>query len=144
VNANDGRIAKISVAKTGGDLQEFAPNAPDAGPAPPAGNFDVVLEMEAGGNVGGRYHLFVSCYDLTAGSSSPAMAPPVGPLNGPGEFAQGPWFNGGATSDWQFDQTVTITVPGGVQGHVFRYLAALVADNHQIIDIKESALFVLV
>src|SRR5437879_9270480 len=79
VNANDGRIAKISVAKTGGDLQEFAPNAPDAGPAPPAGAFDVVLEMEAGGNVGGRYHLFVSCYDLTAGASSAAMAPPVGP-----------------------------------------------------------------
>jgi hypothetical protein len=69
---------------------------------------------------------------------------PGSPLNGAGQFAVGPWSSGGATGDFTFDQTVTITVPAGVQGHVFSYIIALVSTNFQIVDTAQSALFTLV
>jgi hypothetical protein len=52
MNANDARIAKLTVAQTGGDIQEVAPNAPATGVGPPAPNFDLV-----------------SAYDLTCRSA---------------------------------------------------------------------------
>lgn len=145
MNVNDARIAKIAVAKTGGDLQEVAPNAPDSGAGKPAPDFDLVLEMEAGASVGGNYNLTCSCYDWTAGDVSAAMAPGA-PLNGAGQFAVGPWaVSGGATGDFTFDQTATVKVPkSGVQGHVFSYIIALVSANFQIVDTAQSELFTLV
>jgi hypothetical protein len=143
MNANDARIAKLTVAKSGGDLQEVAPNAPDTGTGTPAPAFDLVLEMEAGANVGGNYTLTCTCYDHTAGAANPAMDPGP-PLNGAGQFAVAPWASGGATNDFTFDQTVSINVPGGVSGHVFSYTIALVSANFQQVDTAQSPLFTLV
>ena len=141
MNANDARISRLYVTNTGGDVQEAAPNAPNGGP--PATNFDLTLEMEQGLAVAGGYTLVINCYDVTAGDNNAAMAPPTGPLNGPGNFAVAPWVAqpGG---DQTFDQTVTIAVPTGVQRHVFYYTMALVSNNNQIIDIKDSEPFILV
>ena len=142
MNNNDARIAKLTVAQTGGDVQEVAPNAPSAvgGPAP---SFDLVLEMEAGSAVGGNYTLTCTCFDHTAGASNPAMDPGP-PLNGAGQFAVAPWNPNPATNEYTFDQTVTINVPGGVSGHVFSYSIALVSANYQQVDAEESPLFILV
>jgi hypothetical protein len=142
VNVNDASISRLYVVKTNGDVQEDAPNVPPAPPGPPAGTFNLVLEMEAGGAVGGQYDLHVVSYDQTAGAVNNAMKPPVGVLNGTGNFAAPPWNI--SLGDWTFDQQVQINVPAGVSGHIFQYVAALVSHNYQQVDIKESELFVLV
>jgi hypothetical protein len=144
MNSNDARIAKITVAKTGGDIQEVAPNAPDTGVGSPAPAFDLVLEMEAGASVGGGYTLTCTAFDHTLGAANTAMDPGP-PLNGPGTFAGAPWVvSGGATGDFTFDETASIQVPAGVQGHVFSYTISLVSVNHQQIDTKQSPFFTLV
>ena len=144
MNSNDARIAKITVAKTGGDIEEVAPNAPNFGPGSPAPAFDLVLEMEAGGSVGGNYTLTCTAFDHTLGAANPAMDP-LPPLNGPGTFAVAPWVvSGGASPDYIFDETVSIQVPAGVQGHVFSYTISLVSASHQQIDTKQSPFFTLV
>jgi hypothetical protein len=143
MNANDARIAKLTVAQTGGDIQEVAPNAPATGVGPPATNFDLVLEMEAGSSVGGNYTLTCTCFDHTAGARNPAMDP-GSPLNGTDQFAGPNWSPNTATNENTFDQTVTIPVPGGVSGHVFSYTVALVSANGQQVDAIESPLFILV
>jgi hypothetical protein len=150
MNVNDARIAKLTVAQTGGDVQEVAPNAPATGVGGPAPNFDLVLEMEAGSSVGGNYTLTCTCFDHTAGARNPAMEPPSPPvppgsfLNGPGQFAVPPWTPNITTNENTFDQTATIAVPAGVSGHVFSYTIALVSANGQQVDAIESPLFVLV
>jgi hypothetical protein len=143
MNVNDARIAKLTVAQTGGDVQEVAPNAPATGVGAPAPNFDLVLEMEAGSSVGGNYTLTCRCFDHTAGAPNPAMDPP-GPLNGPGTFAVPPWTPNVTTNENTFDETRTINVPPGVSGHVFSYTIALVSANGQQVDAIASPLFVLV
>src|SRR5689334_11671449 len=143
MNVNDARIAKLTVAQTGGDVQEVAPNAPATGVGSPAPDFDLVLEMEAGSSVGGNYTLTCTCFDHTAGARNPAMDPPP-PLNGPGQFAVSPWTPNTTTNENTFDETSTIPVPGGVSGHVFSYTIALVSANGQQVDAIESPLFILV
>jgi hypothetical protein len=142
---NEARISRLYVVKSGGDVQDATPNAPDQPPNPPALTFNLVLEMEAGGAVAGQYDLHVVAYDLTAGAVNNTMKPPVGVLNGAGNFAAAPWNV--SLGDWTFDQQVPINVPqggNGVTGHIFKYVAALVSHNYQQVDIKESELFVLV
>ena len=139
---NEARISRLYVVKTGGDVQDATPNAPDNPPNPPAQNFNLVLEMEAGGAVAGQYDLHLVAYDLTAGAVNNAMKPPVGVLNGTANFAAPPWNI--SLGDWAFDQQDKINVPAGVSGHIFNYVAALVSHNYQQVDIKESELFVLV
>ena len=145
MSVNDARISRLYVTKTGGDVQDATPNAPDNPPAAAANNFDLFLEMEAGGAVGGKYDLHVTAYDVTAGAVNNAMAPPPPPasfLNGPGDFATAPWTP--VLGDWTLDQRTTIPVPVNVSGHIFKYVAALVSRNYQQVDIKESEPFVLV
>jgi hypothetical protein len=143
MNVNDARIAKLTVAQTGGDIQEVAPNAPSTGVGPPAPNFDLVLEMEAGSSVGGNYTLTCTCYDHTAGARNATMDPPA-PLNGLDQFAGPNWTPNIATNENNFDQTVTIAVPAGVSGHVFSYTISMVSANGQQVDAIESPLFILV
>jgi hypothetical protein len=143
MNTNDARIAKLTVAQTGGDVQEVAPNAPATGVGPPAPNFDLVLEMEAGSSVGGSYTLTCTCFDHTAGAANNAMKPGA-PLNGTDTFAGPNWVGNTATNENTFDNTVTISVPGGVSGHVFSYTIALVSANGQQVDTTQSPLFTLV
>jgi hypothetical protein len=140
VNYNDARISRVYVTETGGTVPDDTPNAPVA-PNPPATNFDLHLEMEAGGGVAGGYKLLVTAEDVTAGANNAAMAPPAGPLNGAGNFATAPWVVSGG--DWDFGQKATITVPPGVNEHMFRYNVALLSNNFQISDTAQSDLFIL-
>ncbi len=142
MNFNDARISRLYVTKTGGDVQNASPNAPVNGVGNPDPDFGLTLEMEAGAGVAGAYSLLVTAYDVSLGSNNNAMKPPTGPLNGPGTFATPPWIV--AAGDRTFDQTVTISVPPNVREHVFHYTVALVSDNNQIVDIKESEPFILV
>lgn len=140
---NDARISRLYVTKHGGDVQDATPNAPDQPPNAPAPTFDVTLEMEAGGAVAGQYKLQVVAYDVSAGARNPAMDPPAASnLNGTGAFATAPWQV--VLGDWTFDQTAQITVPSNTSGHIFFYTAALMSNNFQIVDVKESEHFVLV
>lgn len=143
MNANDARIAKLTVAQSGGDIQEVAPNAPATGTSSPGTAFDLVLEMEAGGSVAGNYNLTCTCFDHTDGVHVAAMDPGA-PLNGSDNFQSANWFQNTTTNELNFDNTVSIGVPGGKSGHVFSYTVALVSTNGQQVDTTQSPLFTLV
>lgn len=140
VNFNDARISRLYVTPTGSEVQDDSPNAPNTGVV---NQFDLHLEMEAGGGVTGDYQLFTIAYDVTTGANEPALDPPAGFLNGPGDFGvDPPWVATG--NDRFFDQFETITIPNTVPNHIFYYTVALVADNNQIVDIATSDPFILV
>lgn len=143
MNNNDARIAKLTVAQSGGDIQEVAPNAPPTGTSPPATSFDLVLEMEAGGSVAGNYTLTTTCFDHTDGVHVSAMDP-APPLNGTDNFQSSNWVQNTTTNELNFDNTVPIAIPGGKSGHVFSYTVALVSTNGQQVDATQSPLFTLV
>jgi hypothetical protein len=141
-NFNDARISRIYVTQTGVDVQDDSPNA--APPGAPAANFDLHLEMEAGGGVAGKYTLFTIAYDVTTGNNEPLLDPPVaGRLNGPNEdFAvDPPWKLTG--NDRHFEEKETIAVPATAKNHIFYYTVALVSDNAQIVDVAQSDHFIL-
>jgi len=144
MNFNDARISRLYVTPTNVDVQDDSPNANP--PGPPAGNFDLHLEMEAGGGVAGGYKLFTIAYDVTTGNNNTALDPPAGRLNGPGNFGvDPPWALTG--NDRFFQEKQNITIPTGaaaVPNHIFYYTVALVADNFQIVDIAQSEPFILV
>jgi hypothetical protein len=141
MNFNDARISRLYVTPTNVDVQDDSPNANP--PGPPAANFDLHLEMEAGGGVAGGYTLFTIAYDVTAATNNAALAPPAGDLNGAGNFGvDPPWKLTG--NDRFFEEKETIAVPAGVQNHVFYYTVALVSGNQQIVDIATSEPFILV
>jgi hypothetical protein len=140
VNFNDARISRVYVTPKDAQVQDDSPNAITPNPI---NQFDLHLEMEAGFGVGGGYQLFTIAYDVTTGANEPALDPPVNFLNGPGNFGiDPPWAAQG--NDRFFDQFETITIPNTVPNHIFYYTVALVADNHQIVDIATSDSFILV
>ena len=98
VNFNDARISRVYVTPTGVQVQDDSPNAPSTGVV---NQFDLHLEMEAGGGVAGPYELFTIAYDVTTGANEPALDPPPGALNGPGDFGVAPWVT---TTDFFFDR----------------------------------------
>jgi hypothetical protein len=140
VNFNDARISRLYVTPPGVDVQDDSPNAPNTGVV---NQFDLHLEMEAGGGVTGDYQLFTIAYDVTTGANEPALDPPAGALNGPGQFNAAPWV-GSAAADRIFEQFETITIPTTVPNHIFYYTVALVNENQQIVDIATSDSFILV
>lgn len=145
MNANDARLVRLYATETGGEVEDNTPTAPGSGTAPPATSFDLLLEAEAGQNVGSsgiEYSLDIVAYDVTAGDNEPALNPTI-----PAQK-----FNAGDTgSVWKQSgtnfvsrQRFPITVPNAQQGHTIRYTATLVSKNRQIVSFIESAPFVLV
>jgi hypothetical protein len=116
-------------------VQNNEPNADG-----PAGNYQLHLQAVAGdplGDSGTDYKLQIDCIDenlaqrnagLSVGSVAQSFAAPL-------------WVKVG--DDFKTDQTFTINVPAGVEGHLFRYVATLVSDNGDIISFIESNQFVL-
>jgi hypothetical protein len=136
-NFNDAEITGLYVSASGAPgIQDDAPNAPGGG------DFDVTVEMVAGGALATqKYHLHTTCANVSAAASAPALNP-GGPLNGTHEFGVAPWAGGPAT--FTFKKPVKITLaPGAGKGDVYQYTAALVSSTGQVVSTLQSDLFVL-
>jgi hypothetical protein len=143
-NFNDAEITDLYVSATSAPgVQDDAPNAPAIG-GPAGTQFDVTLEMVAGGGLTGPYTLWITCSNVSDTKPAPAaMVPGSGPLNGPYNFEKPPWDNP-APGLWTFHHHETINIPAGAGDKVYRYTAALVSSNNQVVSIKQSDLFILV
>jgi hypothetical protein len=139
MNFNDAEITSLYVSDPGTpvDIENDAPNSPAGG------KYNVTLEMVAGGGVAGPYRVHITCSDLTATASAPAVLIPGAPLNGAGAFAAPPWAAAGPLVN-VFNHTVAVgPEPPADKGHVYQYTAALFSNNGQIVSIKQSDPFVL-
>jgi hypothetical protein len=140
--ANDAELTELYTTETGVNVENNEPNALLGSPAP---DFDLRLQAVAGSVIGagsGDYTLRIWCVDETLAQPAPATM-------GPFEFDQE--YNADTGNDWlpsgpNFvkEQTIRITVPAGVEGHVFRYYASMVSDNDDVVSFIESNLFTLV
>jgi hypothetical protein len=142
MNANDARFSQLFVAGNNSKVQDDSPN--ESGGA--AGNdFDLLLKAEAGGvlgDSGAAYTLFITAYDVTAGTAEPDLNPFAVP-NKENFNAANNWVASG--DDFVKEEKYDINVGAGVtRGHVFQYTATLIADNFEVVAIIQSDLFVLV
>jgi hypothetical protein len=142
MNANDARFSQLFVAGNDSKVQDDSPN--ESGGA--AGNdFDLLLKAEAGGvlgDSGAAYTLFITAYDVTAGTAEPDLNPFAVP-NKENFNAANNWVASG--DDFVKEEKYDINVGAGVtRGHVFQYTATLIADNFEVVAIIQSDLFVLV
>jgi hypothetical protein len=141
---NDAEITSVySASVTLAEVEDNEPNTPPAGGGAPATTFDVVLEAVAGnaiGSSGANYTLTLTCIDETTGLPVGSMGRT---LNEQFNGASGWQLSGGAGNFFK-RAVANITVPGGVRGHVFRYVATLVSANNDIVSFKESNRFILV
>jgi hypothetical protein len=141
---NDAEITSVySASVTLADVEDNEPNTPAAGGGAPATTFDVVLEAVAGnaiGSSGANYTLTLTCVDETTGLPVGSMGRT---LNEQFNAGNGWQLSGGAGNFFK-RAVANIAVPGGVRGHVFRYVATLVSANNDIVSFKESNRFILV
>lgn len=143
MNANDARVSQLFVAANNSKVQDDSPN--ESGGA--AGNdFDLLLKAEAGGVIGdsgAAYNLFITAFDVTAGTAAPAGLNPFAAPNNENFDNAFNWLASG--DDFVKEEKYDIAIPGAVvRGHVFQYTATLIADNFEVIAIIQSDLFVLV
>jgi hypothetical protein len=143
-NFNDAEITDLYVGATSAPgVQDDAPNAPAIG-GPGGKQFDVTLEMVAGGGLAGPYTLLITCSNVSDTTAAPAtMVPGPGPLNGAYDFEKPPWESP-APGLWTFHHHATINVPAGATDKLYQYTAALVSSTNQVVSIKQSDLFILV
>jgi hypothetical protein len=144
MNANDARFSQLFVAADGSVVQDDSPNE-SGGTA--GDRYALLLKAEAGGvlgDSGAAYDLFITCYDVTAGTAQPLLNPFGSPSNENFEnAAPGNWKPSG--DDFVKEETYTITIdPAVVRDHVYQYTATLIADNNEVVSIIQSDLFVLV
>ena len=141
--ANDAEITDVYSASVALDVEDNEPNTPAPGVAPPNPTFDIQLEMVAGNVIGsgaGNYTLTITCIDETTGLPNGQLSvPPVVQ-----EFKLPLWVASTPAGNFFSKQKFTKTVPPGVQGHVFRYIATLVSENNDVVSFRESNRFILV
>jgi len=145
MSSNDAELTRIITASTGTTTEDTEPNTP-APAAPPATNFDLIVEGVAGNVTGAGlapYTLTLTCIDEVLAAPNAAMS--VGPLNqkfgDPGDGWTGPV---GAAGNLTLTKKLTITVPNGVRGHVFRYIGTLVDQPGNVVSFLHSNPFILV
>jgi hypothetical protein len=138
-NINDAEITSIYVSQTqSAGVQDDAPNTDGVTPAT---EFDVTLEMVAGGALASAgYTLTVSCTDVTTTASAPGLVPTFPPapatVSAPAWTPQGSYFT--------YSNNVTVPIPGGAGGgQVYQYTASLIFANGEVSSIKQSELFSL-
>ena len=126
----------------GSEVQDTSPN--EAGGVAVA-TFDLWLRAEAGEVIGGSgatYKLSITAFDVDAGVTAD-LSPFAANPNPEGFNAANNWVKTG--DDFFKRQKYDINIPATVQrGHVFRYMASLIADNFQIVSTLQSDLFALV
>jgi hypothetical protein len=149
MNANDARLVRLITVESGGLVEDSTPNVQAGNPAQ---TFDLILQAEAGRQVGGTqapYNLLVTALDLTAGSPAPAQLVPNVPANLL-SFSNPPWVPSPAANanNFLFNERFRIptagNLPGGLANHVFQYTAVLVTRDFNIVSLIQSNLFLLV
>jgi hypothetical protein len=133
--ANNADMTELYTSETGGVVQNNEPNADG-----PAATYQLHLQAVAGdplGDSGADYKLQIDCIDENLAQRNAGLS--VGTVAQ--QFAAPLWVKVG--DDFKTDQTFTINVPAGVEGHLFRYVATLVSNNGDIISFIESNKFVL-
>jgi hypothetical protein len=142
MNANDARFSQLFVA---GNNSKVEDNTPNESGGQPGNDFDLLLKAEAGGVIGdsgANYTLFITAYDVTAGTAEPDLNPFAAPKNENFNAANN-WVASG--DDFVKEEKYDINVGAGVtRGHVFQYTATMVSGNFEIVDIIQSNLFILV
>ncbi|MEO3855283.1 hypothetical protein [Acrocarpospora sp. B8E8] len=141
MNSQDARIARIYTTQKGNKVADQTPNAPDVAGNLAATSFDLVVEIEAGNNTmtGAPYTLTVTAVDDSIAGGVAALNPVIPAQS----FSSPPFQNVGL--DFVLVQTFNIPVPnGGVQGHLFHYVAVLHNATFQIVSTQTSEPFLLV
>jgi hypothetical protein len=140
VNVSDAKISRLFVAAGGSHVENVSPNA---GP-PRSDEFDLILEVEAGGVLGqsgGTYTLNITAINETRQQVVDALNPAGAPFNEAFNAAYG-WIASGF--EFLKVQAYDITVPAGLyRGDAFYYLATFCTSNFQIVAIKRSNPFIL-
>jgi len=148
MNANDARLVRLFTAETGSNVPDDTPNA---SLSTPQTTFDLVLEGEAGNNIGGTgapYTLTITCFDWSTGNlADPAMSPTVPAQTFDGNGAATLWKKSG--TNFLTQQVFRIpagagALPAGVKGHLFIYTVALVTQDFNIVSTTQSNLFLVV
>jgi hypothetical protein len=133
--ANNAEVTELYASETGGVVQGDQPNADG-----PAATYEVHVQAVAGdplGDSGTNYTLRIDCIDQNNSLRNAALS--VAPQAQ--QFDASKWVRVG--DDFKTDQTFLINVPGGVEGHLFRYVATLMSDNGDITAWAESDPFIL-
>lgn len=144
IDANGAALTDVYAASTGVDVKDEAPNSP-ASPNPAATSFELHVKGVAGfvlGSGNGPYTLTVTCIDDVLAEPKPPMS--IGPLSQTFGSSGDGWAAAGSAGNYVNEQTFTIPVPAGVQGHVFHYEARLVNPSGNIISFIRSDPFILV
>jgi hypothetical protein len=134
--SNNAELTEVFTAETGVNVQSNQPNADNKAPT-----YDVRLQAVAGdplGDSGSDYVLRIDCIDESLAQRNAALS--IGPLNQ--TFAAPTWVKVG--DDFKTEQRFTLTVPAGVEGHMFRYVATLVGVNDDVLSFIESDPYILV
>jgi hypothetical protein len=143
MNANDARISQLYVAADNSMVQDDTPN--ESG-GKKVDFYDLLLKAEAGGvlgDSGAAYNLFITAYDVTAGTAADVSLNPFAAPNDENFDGGDNWVASG--DDFVKEEKYDINIGAGVtRGHVFQYTATLIADNFEVISIVQSDLFVLV
>ena len=147
MNANDARLSRLFTAETGSKVPDDTPNASLGAPQT---TFDLVLEGEAGNNVGGTgapYTLTITCFDWSTGNlADPAMNPTIPAQTFDGNGAAVLWKKSGTNFLTQqvFRIPAAGALPAGVKGHLFTYTVSLVTQDFNIVSTAQSNLFLIV
>jgi hypothetical protein len=147
MNGNDARIVRLFTAQVGGVVEDNTPNAS----SPPATQFDLVLQAEAGGILGGsgaNYTLTFTAVNDDTVLPEVALNPTDSPFHEEWNLHDG-WRPSGhdfvktGTGEADGIMRYRITIPDRLTG-AFHYNARLVSDNLEVISFAQSNLFILV
>ena len=134
--SNTAQLTRLITVETGQTVQNNEPNSDG-----PVNTYDLLLEAVAGdplGDSGAGYTLRIDCIDQNDAvrNATLSLVPQIQ------AFDNSKWTKVG--DDFVSEQRFPITVPAGVEGHVFRYVATMVSDNNDILSFIESNQFLLV
>jgi hypothetical protein len=147
MNANDARLSRLFTAETGSKVPDDTPNASLGAPQT---TFDLVLEGEAGNNVGGTgapYTLTIACFDWSTGNlADAAMNPAIPAQTFDGNAGAVLWKRSGTNFVTQqvFRIPTAGNLPATVKGHLFIYTVSLVTQDFNIVSTAQSNLFLIV
>jgi hypothetical protein len=147
MNGNDARIVRMFTARTDGLVEDNTPNAS----SPIATRFDLILQAEAGGVLGGsgaNYALTIIAVNDDTVLPEPGLDPTGSPFHEEWSLEDG-WKPSGndfvKTGTGESDGIVRyrITIPGGLTG-ALHYNARLISKNFQVTSFAQSNPFILV
>jgi len=155
MNANDARITRVYAQETGGGIAAIENPAPNATQPGKASQFDVVIELDAGGIVAGgsgTYTVQLITVDVTNDCTVIPTAPFTQNISGSFSTAA-PWVAVGTGGNPDYELLTVITLPvAGIPisapflslPHILKFYAALISAGNQLVSVVESEPFVIV